>query len=83
MTNEGLSRKIQLLEDLDAAEKNVKETVEKCVAPPVSSYHWEKKYEVSIAVSLVAPSRLMFFALQDPQAKYQESHALVASMQDL
>jgi tropomyosin len=36
MTNEGLSRKIQLLkEELDAAEKNVKETVEKCVAPPV------------------------------------------------
>jgi hypothetical protein len=41
---------------------------------------WEKKYEVSIAVSLVAPSRLMLFALQDTQAKYQESHALVASM---
>jgi tropomyosin len=32
MTNEGLVRKIQLLEEeLDAAEKNVKETVEKCV----------------------------------------------------
>jgi hypothetical protein len=32
-TNEGLIRKIQLLEEeLDAAEKNVKETVEKCVA---------------------------------------------------
>jgi tropomyosin, fungi type len=31
-TNEGLVRKIQLLEEeLDAAEKNVKETVEKCV----------------------------------------------------
>lgn len=31
-TNEGLNRKIQLLEEeLDAAEKNVKETVEKCV----------------------------------------------------
>jgi tropomyosin len=30
MTNEGLTRKIQLLEEeLDAAEKNVKETVEK------------------------------------------------------
>jgi tropomyosin, fungi type len=30
--NEGLTRKIQLLEEeLDAAEKNVKETVEKCV----------------------------------------------------
>ena len=34
MTNEGLTRKIQLLEEeLDAAEKNVKETVEKCVFP--------------------------------------------------
>lgn len=32
-TNENLTRKIQLLEEeLDAAEKNVKETVEKCVA---------------------------------------------------
>lgn len=31
--NEGLTRKIQLLEEeLDAAEKNVKETVEKCVS---------------------------------------------------
>ena len=36
-TNEGLLRKVQLLEEeLDAAEKNVKETVEKCVATPVS-----------------------------------------------
>jgi chromosome segregation ATPase len=34
-TNEGLLRKIQLLEEeLDAAEKNVKETVEKCVLWP-------------------------------------------------
>lgn len=34
-TNEGLQRKIQLLEEeLDAAEKNVKETVEKCVHYP-------------------------------------------------
>lgn len=33
MTSEGLTRKIQLLEEeLDAAEKNVKETVEKCVS---------------------------------------------------
>ena len=31
-TNEGLQRKIQLLEDeLDAAERNAKETMEKCV----------------------------------------------------
>lgn len=31
-TNDNLTRKIQLLEEeLDAAEKNVKETVEKCV----------------------------------------------------
>lgn len=33
-TNEGLTRKIVLLEEeLDAAEKNVKETTEKCVVP--------------------------------------------------
>lgn len=32
MTTDGLARKVQLLEEeLDAAEKNVKETVEKCV----------------------------------------------------
>ena len=36
-TNEGLVRKIQLLEEeLDAAEKNVKETMEKCVSRPSS-----------------------------------------------
>lgn len=36
-TNEGLLRKVQLLEEeLDAAEKNVKETVEKCVATLLS-----------------------------------------------
>jgi Tropomyosin like len=34
-TNDGLTRKIELLEDeLDAAEKNVKETVDKCVPSP-------------------------------------------------
>ena len=34
-TNEGLVRKVQLLEEeLDAAEKNVKETVEKCAVFP-------------------------------------------------
>ena len=32
VTNDGLTRKIQLLEEeLDAAEKNAKETMEKCV----------------------------------------------------
>ncbi|KAK7024887.1 tropomyosin [Favolaschia claudopus] len=83
MTNEGLTRKIQLLEDeLDAAEKNVKETVEKLRQVDVKAEHferqvqrveqerdqWEKKYE-------------------DAQAKYRESQAeldaLVASMADL
>ena len=35
-TSEGLSRKVQLLEEeLDAAEKNVKETVEKCAILPL------------------------------------------------
>lgn len=45
-TNEGLQRKIQLLEEeLDSAEKNLKETVERCVhnagnpsSPPVDWY---------------------------------------------
>ncbi|KAJ7509666.1 tropomyosin [Mycena galericulata] len=81
--NEGLVRKIQLLEEeLDAAEKNVKETVEKLRQVDVKAEHferqlqraeqerdqWEKKYE-------------------DSQAKYRESKAeldeLVATMQDL
>jgi len=59
-TNEGLVRKIQLLEEeLDAAEKNVKETVEKLRQVDVKAEHferqvqrveqerdqWEKKYE--------------------------------------
>ncbi|KAJ6480932.1 actin filament-coating protein tropomyosin [Mycena sanguinolenta] len=83
MTNEGLTRKIQLLEDeLDAAEKNVKETVEKLRQVDVKAEHferqvqrveqerdtWEKKYE-------------------DAQAKAREAQAeldaLVASMADL
>jgi len=63
-TNEGLVRKIQLLEEeLDAAEKNVKETVEKLRQVDVKAEHferqvqraeqerdlWEKKYEESQA----------------------------------
>ncbi|KAI9464540.1 tropomyosin [Lactarius psammicola] len=59
-TNDGLIRKIQLLEEeLDAAEKNVKETVEKLRQVDVKAEHferqvqrveqerdqWEKKYE--------------------------------------
>ncbi|KAJ7729995.1 tropomyosin [Mycena maculata] len=83
MTNEGLTRKIQLLEEeLDAAEKNVKETVEKLRQVDVKAEHferqvqrveqerdqWEKKYE-------------------DAQTKYRESKAeldeLVATMEGL
>ncbi|RDB23365.1 Tropomyosin-2 [Hypsizygus marmoreus] len=83
MTNEGLTRKIQLLEEeLDAAEKNVKETVEKLRQVDVKAEHferqvqrveqerdlWEKKYEESVE-------------------KYRKSQAelaeLEASMQDL
>jgi len=60
VTNEGLNRKIQLLEEeLDAAEKNVKDTVEKLRQVDVKAEHferqlhvieqerdqWEKKYE--------------------------------------
>jgi tropomyosin len=38
-TNDTLTRKIELLEDeLDAAEKNLKETVEKCVPVSLSSF---------------------------------------------
>ncbi|KAJ6582098.1 tropomyosin [Mycena capillaripes] len=83
MTNEGLVRKIQLLEEeLDAAEKNVKETVEKLRQVDVKAEHferqvqrveqerdqWEKKYE-------------------EAQAKYRESKAeldeLVLTMEGL
>ncbi|KAJ7694638.1 tropomyosin [Mycena rosella] len=83
MTNEGLVRKIQLLEEeLDAAEKNVKETVEKLRQVDVKAEHferqvqrveqerdqWEKKYE-------------------DAQTKYRESKAeldeLVSTMEGL
>ena len=54
-TNEGLQRKIQLLEDeLDKAEKNLKDTVERCVhtadhavSPPANQ---------SLCVSIQAPS---------------------------
>ncbi|KAJ6463692.1 tropomyosin [Mycena polygramma] len=82
-TNEGLVRKIQLLEEeLDAAEKNVKETVEKLRQVDVKAEHferqvqrveqerdhWEKKYE-------------------DAEAKFRESKAeldeLVRTMEGL
>ncbi|KAG5639077.1 hypothetical protein H0H81_007021 [Sphagnurus paluster] len=82
-TNEGLLRKVQLLEEeLDAAEKNVKETVEKLRQVDVKAEHferqvqraeqerdaWEKKYE-------------------DAETKYkkaqQELQELEQSMQDL
>jgi len=82
-TTEALERKVQLLEEeLDAAEKNVKETVEKLRQVDVKAEHferqlqraeqerdaWEKKYE-------------------DSEAKYRKSQKeleeLEASMQDL
>jgi len=82
-TNENLTRKIQLLEEeLDTAEKNVKETVEKLRQVDVKAEHferqvqrleqerdqWEKKYE-------------------DAQDKYQQSKKeldeLVHSMEGL
>ncbi|KAF8217082.1 tropomyosin [Mycena galopus ATCC 62051] len=83
MTNEGLVRKIQLLEDeLDAAEKNVKETVEKLRQVDVKAEHferqvqrveqerdmWEKKYEEAVAKH---------------KASQAELDALEASMADL
>ncbi len=45
-TNDALTRKIELLEDeLDTAEKNLKETVDKCVSSPRSfcraSFVWK------------------------------------------
>jgi len=63
-TNDNLTRKVQLLEDeLDAAEKNVKETVEKLRQVDVKAEHfekqvqrieherdqWEQKYETEVA----------------------------------
>jgi len=82
-TNEGLVRKVQLLEEeLDAAEKNLKDTVEKLRQVDVKAEHferqlqraeqerdqWEKKYE-------------------EAEAKYRASQKeldeLAASLQDL
>jgi len=82
-SNEALTRKVQLLEEeLDAAEKNVKETMEKLRQVDVKAEHferqvqrveqerdtWEKKYE-------------------EAQAKYRESKAeldeLVQNMEGL
>ncbi|KAJ7199114.1 actin filament-coating protein tropomyosin [Mycena haematopus] len=83
MTNEGLTRKIQLLEDeLDAAEKNVKETVEKLRQVDVKAEHFERQ------VQRVEQERDMWEKkYEDAQAKYRESQAeldaLVASMADL
>ncbi|KAJ7148446.1 tropomyosin [Mycena crocata] len=83
MTNEGLTRKIQLLEEeLDAAEKNVKETVEKLRQVDVKAEHFERQ------VQRVEQERDMWEKkYEDAQTKYRESKAeldeLVATMEGL
>lgn len=82
-TNEGLIRKIQLLEEeLDAAEKNVKETVEKLRQVDVKAEHFERQ------VQRVEQERDTWEKkCEEAQAKYRESKAeldeLVASMEGL
>ncbi|KAH9989879.1 tropomyosin, partial [Russula vinacea] len=45
-TNEGLMRKVQLLEDeLDTAEKNLKETVEKLRQVDIKAEHFERQVQ--------------------------------------
>ncbi|KAJ7024829.1 tropomyosin [Mycena alexandri] len=83
MTNEGLVRKIQLLEEeLDAAEKNVKETVEKLRQVDVKAEHFERQ------VQRVEQERDMWEKkYEDSQTKYQASKAeldeLVRTMEGL
>ncbi|KAJ6614157.1 tropomyosin [Mycena sp. CBHHK59/15] len=82
-TNEGLVRKIQLLEEeLDAAEKNVKETVEKLRQVDVKAEHFERQ------VQRVEQERDMWEKkYEEAQTKYRESKAeldeLVATMEGL
>jgi len=82
-TNENLLRKIQLLEDeLDAAEKNVKETVEKLRQVDVKAEHFERQ------VQRVEQERdLWEKKYEEAQEKWRKSQAdlaeLEASMQDL
>ncbi|KAE9399925.1 actin filament-coating protein tropomyosin [Gymnopus androsaceus JB14] len=78
-TSEGLQRKIQLLEEeLDAAEKNAKDTVEKLRQVDVKAEHferqvqrmeqerdaWEKKYEESEAKYQASKKELDELVLQ-------------------
>ncbi|KAF8920839.1 tropomyosin [Mucidula mucida] len=82
-TNEGLLRKIQLLEEeLDNAEKNVKETVEKLRQVDVKAEHFERQ------VGRVEQERDMWEKkYEEENAKYVKSKAeleeLVATMEGL
>jgi len=83
MTNEGLVRKIQLLEEeLDAAEKNVKETVEKLRQVDVKAEHFERQVQ-----KLEQERDVWEKKYEDAQEKYRKSQQeladLEATMQDL
>jgi tropomyosin len=82
-TNEGLVRKIQLLEEeLDAAEKNVKETMEKLRQVDVKAEHFERQ------VTRVEQERDQWEKkYEEAQDRYRQSKAeldeLVANMEGL
>jgi len=82
-TNEGLVRKIQLLEEeLDAAEKNVKDTVEKLRQVDVKAEHFERQ------VQRVEQERDMWEKkYEEAEEKHRKTKAdlddLVQNMQDL
>ncbi|EIW79156.1 actin filament-coating protein tropomyosin [Coniophora puteana RWD-64-598 SS2] len=82
-TNEGLNRKIQLLEEeLDAAEKNVKETMEKLRQVDVKAEHFERQVHV-----LEQERDQWEKKFEDMQEKYKKSKGeldeLVSSMEGL
>ncbi|KAI9440461.1 tropomyosin [Lactarius indigo] len=82
-TSEGLVRKVQLLEEeLDTAEKNVKETMEKLRQVDVKAEHFERQ------VQRVEQERDQWEKkFEEMQTKYRESKAeldeLVANMEGL
>jgi len=82
-TSEGLARKVQLLEEeLDAAEKNVKETVEKLRQVDVKAEHFERQLQRAEQERDAWEKKF-----EDSEAKYRKSQKeldeLESSMQDL
>ncbi|PFH51943.1 hypothetical protein AMATHDRAFT_74632 [Amanita thiersii Skay4041] len=83
MTNEGLTRKIQLLEEeLDNAEKNAKETLEKLRLVDVKAEHYERQVQ-----RLEQERDAWEHKYEEAMAKYnkaqQDLDDLAKSLQDL